>query len=98
MVTYVMRSASTRPNAPNWFDSLLFLILMSGPPKFRGRDPSASLTGAIDSVVLVHLAVWALGGLWVLARVYPTMLRRGTVPAVNRAQALGALFIAALAL
>jgi exopolysaccharide production protein ExoQ len=92
-------STSTRvASTPTWLDSLVFLALMSGPPKFRGRDPSASLTGAIDLVVLVHLAVWACGGLWVLARLYPTVLRRGIVPAVNRAQALGALFIATLAL
>ena len=91
--------SSTRvADAPNWFDSLLFLVLMSGPPKFRGRDPVASLTGAFDLVVLVHLAVWTCGGLWVLARLYPTVLRRGIVPAVNPAQALGALFIAALTL
>ena len=99
MVTYVMPSTSTRgADTPNWFDSLLFLVLMSGPPKFRERDPSASLTGAIDIVVLVHLAVWTCGGLWVLARLYPGVLRRGIVPAVNGAQALGALFIAALTL
>jgi len=85
-------------DAPNWFDSLLFLVLMSGPPKFRGRDPTASLTGAIDLVVLVHLAVWTCGGLWVLARLYPAVLRRGILPPVNPAQALGALFIAALTL
>src|SRR5678809_115347 len=99
MVTSVRRSISTRvADAPNWFDSLLFLVLMSGPPKFRERDLTASLTGAIDLVVLVHLAVWTCGGLWVLARLYPTVLRRGIVPAVNPAQALGALFIAALTL
>jgi O-antigen ligase len=85
-------------DAPNWFDSLLFLVLMSGPPKFRGRDPSASLTGTIDLVVLVHLAVWTCGGLWVLARLYPTVVRRGMLPAINSVQAVGALFIAALML
>src|SRR4029453_3195341 len=99
MVTHVMPSSSTRvADAPKWFDSLIFLALMSGPPKFRGRDPSASLTGAIDVVVLVHLAVWTCGGLWVLARLYPAVLRRGRVPPVNAAQALGWLFIAALTL
>ena len=83
---------------PSWFDSLLFLALMSGPPKFRPRDPLASLEGAIDLVVLIHIVVWTCGGLWVLARLYPTVLRRGIVPAVNPVQALGALFIAALTL
>ena len=99
MATYVMPSASPRvAEVPNWIDSLVFLALMSGPPKFRGRDPSASLTGAIDLVVLVHLAVWTCGGLWVLARLYPSVLRRGRLPSLYPAQALGALFIAALTL
>ena len=97
---HAMTSApSTRvAHAPNWFESLLFLALMSGPPKFRDRDPFASLDGAIDFVVVIHIAVWACGGLWVLARLYPAALRRGIVPAVNPAQAIGALFIAALTL
>jgi len=94
-----MTSTSTRvADKPNWLDSLLFLALMSGPPKFRGRDPYASLTGAIDLVVIVHIVVWTCGGLWVLARLYPTVLRRGILPAVNPAQAVGALFIGALML
>src|SRR4030095_15262059 len=94
-----MTSTSTRvADGPNWFDSVLFVLLMSGPPKFRGRDPLASLSGAIDQVVLIHIAVWICGGLWVLARLYPSVVRRGLVPAVNPAQALGALFIAALTL
>jgi len=94
-----MTSTSTRvADTPNWLDSLLFLALMSGPPKFRGRDPYASLTGAIDLVVIVHIVVWTCGGLWVLARLYPTVLRRGILPAVNPAQAVGALFIGALML
>ena len=96
---HITSSASTRvAQTPNWFDSLLFLTLMSGPPKFRERDPLASLTGAIDLVVIVHVVVWICGGLWVLARLYPAVLRRGIVPALNPAQALGALFIAALML
>ena len=99
MVTYGMPSTSARvADAPNWFDSLVFLALMSGPPKLRGRDPLASLAGAIDGAVLVQIAVWTCGGLWVLARLYPTVLRRGIVPAVNFAQAVGALFIASLTL
>jgi O-antigen ligase len=90
---------STRvAHVPNWFESLLFLALMSGPPKFRARDAFASLEGAIDLVVLIHIAVWTCGGLWVLARLYPAALRRGVVPPLNPAQAIGALFIAALTL
>jgi O-antigen ligase len=90
---------STRvAHAPSWFESLLFLALMSGPPRFRDRDPFASLAGDIDLVVVIHLVVWACGGLWVLARLYPAAVRRGIVPSVNPAQAIGALFIASLTL
>ena len=94
-----MTSTPTRVvDGPKWFDSLLFLALMSGPPKFRGRDPYASLAGAIDLVVIVHIVVWTCGGLWVLARLYPTVVRRGILPAINPVQAVGALFIGALML
>jgi O-antigen ligase len=90
---------STRvARAPHWFESLLFLALMSGPPKFRYRDPSASLAGQIDSTVAIQIGVWACGGLWVFAQLFPSLLRRGVVPPVNPAQAVGALFIAALTL
>ena len=79
---------------PNWFESFLFFALMSGPPKFRARDPLASLEGSIDLVVAIQVAAWVCGALWVLARLYPTVIRRGLVPSVNFAQGIGALFIA----
>ena len=44
----------------------IFLLILSGPPRFRMRDPEASLRGDIDWVVALHLAVWGLAGLWVL--------------------------------
>jgi O-antigen ligase len=76
----------------------LFLALMSGPPTFRDRDPYASLNGELDLPALIQIGVWICGGLWMLARLYPSVLRRGVLPAVNPAQALGALFIVALTL
>jgi len=85
-------------HAPSWFDSFLFLALMSGPPNFRDRDPYASLNGELDLVAMIQIGVWICGGLWVLARLYPSVLRRGVLPAVNPSQAMGALFIAALTL
>jgi O-antigen ligase len=84
-------------HVPNWLESLLFLALMSGPPKFRGRDPFASLAGTVDAVVAIHAVIWTCGGLWVLARLYPAVLRGRGVP-VNGAQLVGALFIASLTL
>jgi exopolysaccharide production protein ExoQ len=90
---------STRvAHAPNWFERFLFLALMSGPPKFRARDPFASLSGEIDLVVVIHIAIWACGALWVLAHLYPSAVRRGVVPSMNAAQSISVLFIAALTL
>jgi hypothetical protein len=42
---------------------------MSGPPKLRIRDPEASLRGDLDWVVILHITVWALAGLWVLLQI-----------------------------
>ena len=83
---------------PTWFDSVLFLALMSGPPNFRDRDPYASLNGEIDLVAVIQIGVWVCGGLWMLARLYSSALRRGVLPVINPAQAMGALFIASLTL
>jgi O-Antigen ligase len=46
--------------------AILFLLILSGPPRMRIRDPEASLRGDVDWVVVIHLLVWGLGGLWVL--------------------------------
>jgi O-antigen ligase len=90
---------STRVSpAPSWFDSLLFLMLLSGPPNVRDRDPYASLDGELDLAALIQIGVWLCGGLWTLARVYPAVIRRGVVPPINPTQVIGALFVAALAL
>jgi hypothetical protein len=45
---------------------ILFVLLLSGPPKFRLRDPSASLDYTVDWVILLQLLVWAVAGCWVL--------------------------------
>ena len=81
---------------PAWYESLLFVALMSGPPKFRVRDMNASLSGDIDSVVLVHLAVWACGAVWVLRQLYPTLFRSAAIPRLSAVQFVGAVFIAEL--
>jgi hypothetical protein len=46
--------------------TLLFLLMFSGPPRFRIRDGDASLRGDIDWVVVLHILVWGLAGAWVL--------------------------------
>jgi O-antigen ligase len=83
--------------APSWIDSIIFVAMMSGPPKFRDRDYTASLTGEIDWVVAVHIVVWGCGALWTLGHLFP-YLRRGLVPALNSVQLSGALLIVGLTL
>src|SRR5262245_53105070 len=93
-----MSSTQSRPRAlsPNWFEPPRSVPLLSGPPQFRGRDPLASLQGAIDPIVLLHVGVWSLGGLWVLARLYSSLVRRGVVPSLDSTQIAGILLIAGL--
>jgi hypothetical protein len=91
------RTARLLPK-PTWWDSFLFLALMSGPPKFRDRDLMASLQGSVDAVVLLHIGVWLCGGLWVLGRLFPATTRRGVLPAGNVALVIAALFIGSLTL
>ena len=51
---------------PSFTAAALFLLILSGPPRFRIRDPEASLHAEIDWVVALHAVVWGLAGLWVL--------------------------------
>ena len=51
---------------PTIVAAVLFLSILSGPPRFRMRDPEASLRGDLDWVVILHAAVWGLAGLWIL--------------------------------
>jgi len=41
--------------------AVLFLLILSGPPRMRIRDPEASLRGDVDWVVVIHLLVWGSG-------------------------------------
>jgi O-Antigen ligase len=52
-------------SSPSIVASILFILLFSGPPRFRERDPAASLRGDIDAVVILHILVWVAAGLWV---------------------------------
>lgn len=51
---------------PTIVAAVLFLSILSGPPRFRMRDPEASLRGDLDWVVILHAVVWGLAGLWIL--------------------------------
>jgi O-antigen ligase len=61
-------------------DYLCFLALFSGPPRIRARDPLASLNAEIDWVVLLHVAVWLLGALWVIRQGYRFLVRGKSLP------------------
>jgi hypothetical protein len=56
------------------------------------------LGGEIDLIVLIQLGVWAGGALWVVARLYPSALRRGIIPILNPLIITAWLLIAALSL
>jgi O-antigen ligase len=51
---------------PTLTAAALFLFILSGPPKFRVRDPEASLRADTDWVVILHIVIWGLAGFWVL--------------------------------
>jgi hypothetical protein len=50
---------------PSIVGSLLFVLLFSGPPRFRERDITASLQANIDAVVIFHVLVWVVAGVWI---------------------------------
>lgn len=74
---------------PTLIPIVLFLLILSGPPKLRPRDPTASLNGEIDAVIMLHLVVWGLAGLWVLFEITRRLYRRRPVLALRLPQILG---------
>jgi len=52
---------------PSFGARILFFLLLSGPPKLRLRDPTASLDSTIDGVVVLHILVWVVAGCWILS-------------------------------
>jgi O-antigen ligase len=49
---------------PTGLASTLFLLLFTGPPKFRFRDPGASLSGELDFAAIIQIVVWIIAALW----------------------------------
>ena len=98
------RSVGNRPSSlwaptPTWIESLLFLALMTGPPKFSGdREVTASLAGQIDGMVIIQIAVWASGALWVFARLFSSTVKRGVIPVLNPVLITAWFLIAALSI
>lgn len=53
-----------------FLESVLFVLMFSGPPSFRHRDSQASLYGELDAAVVFQLAVWLAAGLWLCYRLW----------------------------
>jgi hypothetical protein len=75
---------------------VLFLLILSGPPKLRIRDPEASLRGDTDWIVFVHVAVWGLAGLWVLLQILKRLDAKRPVLRLRLPQILGLAMIVCL--
>ncbi|HEY2461744.1 MAG TPA: O-antigen ligase family protein [Candidatus Acidoferrum sp.] len=84
---------------PTVVTTVIFLLLFSGPPMFRMRDPNESLEGAIDYVVVLRLIVLVIGGMWLLYqwRTRRKAGMRGLPFAITSLQGLGLALVACLA-
>lgn len=77
--------------------TLVFLLIFSGPPKFRLRDPEASLRDEIDWVVILHVIVWGLAGLLVLLQIGKRLNAKRPLLRLRLPQILGLTMILLLA-
>jgi O-antigen ligase len=71
--------------------------MFSGPPRFRIREPEASLRGDIDSVVVLHIVVWGLAGAWVLFQIGKPGNAKRLLTRLSATQKLGMAMIFLLA-
>ncbi len=83
---------------PSVVSSILFILLFSGPPRFRERDPSDSLRGNIDAVVILHVLVGVAAGLWVFYQMRFYFQENSKPMGFRLPQKLGLGLVAALAL
>jgi O-Antigen ligase len=79
------------------FLTMLFLLLFSGPPKFRIRDAEASVYGELDPVAILQVVVWLVAGAWVARELW--LSHKGKRPPLlfTKVHKLSALLIALLA-
>lgn len=82
---------------PTVISFALFLLILSGPPRLRFRDPEASLHGEIDWVVAINLAVWGFAGLWVSLQILSRFYRKRPLVRMRLPQVLGLTLIVCLA-
>jgi hypothetical protein len=81
---------------PTLTAAVLFLLILSGPPKLRIRDPEASLRGDADWIVFVHVAVWGLAGIWVFLQIWKRLDAKRPVLRLRLPQILGLAMIVCL--
>jgi hypothetical protein len=65
---------------PRNYETVLFLAILSGPPRLRERDPLASLSGVVDYAVLISALVWGLAAFWVFLNLGGYLLLRKSLP------------------
>jgi hypothetical protein len=81
------------------YEAILIIVLISGPPRIRERDPMASLRGEIDWVVFLNAVIWTLAALWVFYYLMNAfVIRKKRLPRVHWLQKLGLAFAVALGL
>lgn len=82
---------------PTFTGAVLFLLILSGPPRIRIRDPEASLRGDVDWVVVLHVIVWAWAGAWVLWQIGKRFQAKSPLMRLRLPQILGLAMICCLA-
>jgi hypothetical protein len=83
---------------PSLLGRLFFVLLLTGPPKFRLRDPWATLYGELDPAVLFQAAVWVVAGAWILFQLKDLRSKKQARLSLSLTQKLGLLLIVCLAL
>lgn len=81
---------------PNIIDSLIFVLLLSGPPRLRRRDVTLAMRADVDWAVMIELIVWGSGFVWLFIRLYPTVVARGIIPRMWPPQVIGGMFVVGL--
>jgi hypothetical protein len=84
-------------SSPSLTYRILFFLLLSGPPKFRLRDPSESLAYTFDWAILLQVIVWGVAGCWLfLDTSYETTAETTGQSRLSSLQTLSLILIALL--
>ena len=83
---------------PTFTAAVLFILMLSGPPRLRFRDIDASLRGDTDWVVFLHVGVWGFAGFWLLVQIYKRMQAKLPLLDIRLPQILGLILVFCLGL